>query len=184
MFRRNNIETDVNIVFAPMILGDEAQKVVSQFNNPDLPIDDAFLKKINALRADGEESFKGAREAFERIKGQKNVTIQLSDESIKATHFTQTETFRQIGEENPILQQQLLYLMQGPMDGDNALFGGFGKCGVMVVTPTDEFQIGDKIYAGKIPTNSVGFMEVLGQECGVLNDGIPTAYTPMWRGAV
>ncbi len=172
LFKNNDINSKVDIVFAPMILGDEAEKVIGLFGSKNLPIDDTYLRKISAVRADGTESFKDARQAFNRIRNLDNVDVGISDGSIKAVHFTETETFRQIGEENPLLQQQLLYLMQGPIDGNNALFGGFGQCGVMVVTPTDEFALNGRTYAGKVPTNSVGFMEVLGQECGVLNDGL------------
>ncbi len=172
LFKNNSIDSKVDIVFAPMILGDEAEKVIGQFTSRDLPLDEKYLRKINAVRADGKESFKDSRQAFDRIRNLDNVEVRLSDESIKAVHFTETETFRQIGEENPVLQQQLLYLMQGPIDGNSALFGGFGQCGVMVVTPTDNFSLNGQTYAGKIPTNSVGFMEVLGQECGVLNDAL------------
>ena len=172
LFKNNDIDKKVNVVFSPMILGDQAKKVISQFSSKDFPIDEKYLMKISAIRADGKESFKDARNAFNRIRNVGNIDIRLSDESIKAVHFTETETFRQIGKENPILQQQLLYMMQGPIDGNNALFGGFGQCGVMVVTPTESFNINGVDYAGKIPTNSVGFMEVLGQECGVLNDAL------------
>ena len=42
-----------------------------------------------------------------------------------------------------------------------------------VITPTEPFVIKGVTHAGKVPTNSAGFMEAVGLEAGVLNDSLP-----------
>ncbi|MCM1265683.1 MAG: hypothetical protein NC200_05735 [Candidatus Gastranaerophilales bacterium] len=172
LVKDGNVNNEINIVFSPMVLGKKAQSVIDDFINPEFVLNDGYFRKVSALDAKGAETFKRSREAFNRVKSAENIHIEVADNTIPAVHFTETETFRQIGQEDKALQQKLLYLMQGPIQGKYALFGGFGDCGVMVVTPTDAFTLGGQTYAGKIPTNSVGFMEVLGQESGVLNDAV------------
>lgn len=171
--KNGKVDNKINIVFSPMILGEKAEDAIGKFRNPDFALNDAYLRDISVLDRNLRDAFKNSREMFERVKGMDNINIEISNSAIKAVHFTETETFKQIGRENPVLQKQLLYLMQGPIQGNHALYGGFGDCGVMVVTPTDAFTLNGQTYAGKIPTNSVGFMEVLGQESGVLNDSVP-----------
>lgn len=170
VFDGTNSNKKVNVIFSPMIIGEKAKEAFKNFISPDFKIDNTFLKSGNALCEDGTEELKNAKQAFDKIRGKENITFKVSDEAINAVHFTNTATYKKIGEENPVLQQQLLYIMRGPMLGKHALFGGFGDCGVMVITPTAQFTLNGRNYAGKIPTNSVGYMEILGHKLGVLND--------------
>jgi len=173
VFADNDCNKKVNFIFSPMIYGDKAEKAINLFSSKAALTDENYLVKINAVAPDGSEKFKGARKVFETIQNLENVNFQVSESAKKAVHFTETETFKQIGQENPELQQKLLYIMQGPASDGGHLYGGFGDCGVMVITPTETFEIDGKKYAGKVPTNSVGFMEALAIEAGVLNDELP-----------
>ena len=172
-FQDGNNNKKVNFIFSPMIYGDKAENVINRFSSKDEITDEDYLVKINAVAPDGTEKFKGARKVFETIQNLENVNFKVSGGAKKAVHFTETETFKQIGRENPELQQKLLYFMQGPLEGEGHLYGGFGDCGVMVITPTETFEIDGTEYAGKVPTNSVGFMEAVAIEGGVLNDELP-----------
>ena len=169
----SQLSKKAGFVFSPMICGEKAEKVINDFISKNGISDEKFLTDINAIAANGAENFKGARTTFEKIKNMPEIDFHVSDGAKKAIHFTQTETFRKIGEQDPILQQQLLYIMQGPLSGNGHLYGGFGDCGVMVITPTQKFSLDGNTYAGKVPTNSVGFMEAVGLEAGVLNDALP-----------
>lgn len=106
------------------------------------------------------------KEAFEETQNkiQKGeMTWNIIDGSKKAQHFEETETFKKF---NNNLKEKTKAAIQGK----NGMYKGYQGCGVMVITPTEELVIDGKTYAGKIPTNSVGVMEVLGHSCGVLND--------------
>lgn len=167
-FMKNNPTKKVHVVFSPLILGDIAQSAFETFMNKDIPINDMYLKQINAIKSDGTEAFAGVKGAFERIKSSDNISFEVTPNTLKAKHFTETDYFKRIND--PVLKSHLTYLLQGPIMNGSAQFGGFGNCGTLVITPTEEFELEGKVYAGKIPTNSVGFMETLGHEAGVLND--------------
>lgn len=169
-FIKDNPEKKVHVVFSPLILGDMAHNAFGTFIDKSKPLNEMFLRRISAIKTDGSEAFSGAAKAFERVRTAENVTFEVTPNSLKAKHFTDTEYFKNLKDQN--LKSNLLYLMQGPLKNGYPQFGGFGNCGTLVITPTHEFELAGKKYAGKIPTNSVGFMETLGHELGVLNDGV------------
>ena len=169
-FIKDNPDKKVHVVFSPLILGDIARGAFGKFIGKEKPLNEMFLRQISAIKTDGSEAFPGAVKAFERVRAAENVTFEVTPNSLKAKHFTDTEYFQNI--KDPNLKSNLLYLMQGPLKNGYPQFGGFGNCGTLVITPTHEFELAGKKYAGKIPTNSVGFMETLGHELGVLNDGV------------
>lgn len=169
-FIKDNPEKKVHVVFSPLILGDMAHNAFGTFIDKSKPLNEMFLRRISAIKTDGSEAFSGAAKAFERVRAAENVTFEVTPNSLKAKHFTDTEYFKNLKDQN--LKSNLLYLMQGPLKNGYPQFGGFGNCGTLVITPTHEFELAGKKYAGKIPTNSVGFMETLGHELGVLNDGV------------
>ncbi len=169
-FIKDNPEKKVHVVFSPLILGDMAHSAFGTFMDKSKPLNEMFLRRISAIKTDGSEAFSGAAKAFERVRAAENVTFEVTPNSLKAKHFTDTEYFKNLKDQN--LKSNLLYLMQGPLKNGYPQFGGFGNCGTLVITPTHEFELAGKKYAGKIPTNSVGFMETLGHELGVLNDGV------------
>lgn len=167
-FIKNNPDKKVNVVFSPLILGDMAQTAFDRFIDKDSDFDEAYFYSVSALKSDGTEAYSGIRGAFERVKNAKNVTFEVTPNNLKAKHFTETDYFKEI--KDPVKKTKLTYLLQGPNVNGYPMFGGYGGCGVLVITPTEEFELEGKTYAGKIPTNSVGFMEVLGHQMGVLND--------------
>lgn len=169
-FIKDNPEKKVHVVFSPLILGDMAHNAFGTFIDKSKPLNEMFLRRISAIKTDGSEAFSGAAKAFERVRAAENVTFEVTPNSLKAKHFTDTEYFKNLKDQN--LKSNLLYLMQGPLKNGYPQFGGFGNCGTLVITPTHEFELAGKKYAGKIPTNSVGFMETIGHELGVLNDGV------------
>lgn len=169
-FIKDNPEKKVHVVFSPLILGDMAHNAFGTFIDKSKPLNEMFLRRISAIKTDGSEAFSGAAKAFERVRTAENVTFEVTPNSLKAKHFTDTEYFKNLKDQN--LKSNLLYLMQGPLKNGYPQFGGFGNCGTLVITPTHEFELAGKKYAGKIPTNSVGFMETIGHELGVLNDGV------------
>lgn len=169
-FIKNNPTKKVNVVFSPLILGDKAQNAFNTFIRKDAPFSEMYLRSISAIKTDGTEAYSGIRNAFERVKASDNITFEVTPSALRARHFTETEYFKNI--EDPVLKSKLTYIMQGPVTNGSAQFGGFGNCGTLVVTPTEEFVLNGRKYAGKIPTNSVGYMEILGHETGVLNDEI------------
>lgn len=169
-FIKDNPEKKVHVVFSPLILGDMAHSAFGTFIDKSKPLNEMFLRRISAIKTDGSEAFSGAAKAFERVRTAENVTFEVTPNSLKAKHFTDTEYFKNLKDQN--LKSNLLYLMQGPLKNGYPQFGGFGNCGTLVITPTHEFELAGKKYAGKIPTNSVGFMETIGHELGVLNDGV------------
>ena len=171
VFNKGNIDSKkVEFIFSPMIYGEKAEEMIGKFVSKQGLCDETFLTRINAIAADGSEKVVGAKKVFQTIEDLNNVEFKVSGGAQKAVHFTKTETFKKIGEQNPKLQQKLLYIMQGPMSESGHIYGGFGDCGVMVITPTESFVIDGVTYAGKVPTNSVGYMEAIGLESGVLND--------------
>lgn len=172
-FPQGTAGREVKFIFSPMIFGEKAEEVIGKFAVKQGLTDEAFLRRINAIAVDGKENFPGARKVFQNIEKLTDIEFKTTSEARKAVHFTETETFKKLGETNPVLQQKLLYIMQGPISESGHLFGGFGNCGVMVITPTENFVIDGVKYAGKVPTNSVGFMEAVGLESGVLNDLLP-----------
>ena len=167
-FLSNNPEKRVNVVFSPLILGDMAQTAFDRFMDKDFELDDSYFYSVSALKTDGTEAYSGIRSAFKRVKNAKNLTFEVTPSCLKAKPFFETEYFQGISD--PIIKSKLTYLLQGPNVNGYPMFGGYGGCGVLVITPTEEFELEGKTYAGKIPTNSVGFMEVLGHQAGVLND--------------
>lgn len=169
-FLKDNPKKKVNVVFSPLILGDKAQKAFDRFMLIDTPFSEMYLRSISAIKTDGTEAYPGIRNAFERVKGSENITFEVTPSALRAKHFTETDYFKSI--KDPVLKSNLTYIMQGPIENGSAQFGGFGNCGTLVITPTEEFVLNGRKYAGKIPTNSVGFMEILGHEQGVLNDEI------------
>lgn len=169
-FSSSNPNKKINVVFSPLILGEVAQNAFNKFLDKSEPITDLYLKQINAIKSDGTESFDGIKKAFTAVKNSKNISFELTPNTLKAKHFTDTDYFKNI--DNPVIKSELTYLLQGPLINDTPIFGGFGNCGTLVITPTEEFELNGKTYAGKIPTNSVGLMEVLGHESGVLNDAV------------
>ncbi|DAA95588.1 TPA: hypothetical protein CPT80_05660 [Candidatus Gastranaerophilales bacterium HUM_9] len=169
-FIKDNPEKKVHVVFSPLILGDMAHSAFGTFIDKSKPLNEMFLRRISAIKTDGSEAFSGAAKAFERVRTAENVTFEVTPNSLKAKHFTDTEYFKNLKDQN--LKSNLLYLMQGPLKNGYPQFGGFGNCGTLVITPTHEFELAGRKYAGKIPTNSVGFMETIGHELGVLNDGV------------
>jgi len=146
-----------------------AKNAFGTFMNKEVPLSEMYLRQISAIKTDGTEAFPGAVKAFERVRAAENITFEVTPNALEAKHFTDTDYFKNI--KDPNLKSKLLYLMQGPLTNGYPQFGGFGNCGTLVITPTEEFMLAGKKYAGKIPTNSVGFMETLGHEVGVLNDG-------------
>ena len=170
----NPTSKKVDFIFSPMIYGEKAEEMIGKFISKKGLCDDIFLTRISAIDADGSEKVVGAKKIFGTIENLDNVEFKVSAGARKALHFTNTETFKKIGEQNPKLQQKLLYIMQGPMGDSGHIYGGFGDCGVMVITPTESFVIDGVTYAGKVPTNSVGYMEAIGLESGVLNDFLST----------
>ena len=126
-----------------------------------------YIKNIGARKiTEAELKYFIPKEAFEEtqnkiLKGE--MTWNIVNGSKKAQHFEETETFKKF---NNNLKEKAKAAIQGK----NGMYKGYQGCGVMVITPTEEFVIDEKTYAGKIPTNSVGVMEVLGHSCGVLND--------------
>lgn len=169
-FIKNNPDKKLHVVFSPLILGDIAQNAFDIFMDKDTPLSDMYLRQVSAIKADGTESYPGIRKAFERVKNSENITFEVTQNTKKAKHFTETDYFKTI--EDPVLKTKLTYLMQGGIENASAQFGGFGRCGVLVITPTEEFELDGKTYAGKIPTNSVGYMEIVGHQAGVLNDEV------------
>lgn len=169
-FIKDNPEKKVHVVFSPLILGDMAQNAFDTFIDKKTPLNNMYLRQVSAIKSDGTESYPGIKSAFERVKNSENITFEVATNSLKAKHFTDTDYFKNI--ENPILKSKLTYIMQGGLDSNSAQFGGFGNCGTLVITPTEEFELDGKTYAGKIPTNSVGYMEVVGHQAGVLNDEV------------
>ncbi len=169
-FIKNNPDKKVHVVFSPLILGDMAHGAFGIFMDKSKPLNEMFLRRVSAIKTDGSEAFPGAVKAFERVREAQNITFEVTPNSLRAKHFTDTDYFKNI--KDPNLKSNLLYLMQGPLKNGYPQFGGFGNCGTLVITPTHEFELAGKKYAGKIPTNSVGFMETLGHELGVLNDGV------------
>lgn len=169
-FIKDNPEKKVHVVFSPLILGDMAHGAFGTFMDKSKPLNEMFLRRVSAIKTDGSEAFPGAVKAFERVREAQNITFEVTPNSLRAKHFTDTDYFKNI--KDPNLKSNLLYLMQGPLKNGYPQFGGFGNCGTLVITPTHEFELAGKKYAGKIPTNSVGFMETLGHELGVLNDGV------------
>lgn len=167
-FIKNNPEKKVNVVFSPLILGDMAQSAFDRFMDKNSELDDSYFYAVSALKSDGSEAFSGIRKAFERVKNAENVTFEVTPNNLKAKHFSETDYFKNITD--PVKKSKLTYLLQGPNANGYPMFGGYGGCGVLVITPTEEFELEGKTYAGKIPTNSVGFMEILGHQMGVLND--------------
>lgn len=169
-FIKNNPDKKIHVVFSPLILGDMAHGAFGTFMDKSKPLNEMFLRRVSAIKTDGSEAFPGAVKAFERVREAQNITFEVTPNSLRAKHFTDTDYFKNI--KDPNLKSNLLYLMQGPLKNGYPQFGGFGNCGTLVITPTHEFELAGKKYAGKIPTNSVGFMETLGHELGVLNDGV------------
>lgn len=167
-FIKNNPEKKVHVVFSPLILGDMAQTAFDRFMDKNSELDDSYFHSVSALKSDGSEAYSGIRKAFERVKNAENVTFEVTPNNLKAKHFTETDYFKNINDQ--VKKSKLTYLLQGPNANGYPMFGGYGGCGVLVITPTEEFELEGNTYAGKIPTNSVGFMEVLGHEMGVLND--------------
>lgn len=169
-FLKNNPNKKLHVVYSPLILSDVAENTINKFADKSQPLNNLYLRQINAIKSDGKEATKGIVKAFERVKASDNIDFEISPATLKAPHFTETEYFKSI--KDPVLKSKLTYIMQGPIKNGSAQFGGFGDCGTLVITPTEEFELEGKTYAGKIPTNSVGFMEVLGHQAGVLNDEI------------
>lgn len=169
-FIKDNPTKKINVVFSPLILGNKAENAFNTFIKKDSPFSEMYLRSISAIKTDGTEAYPGIRNAFERVKNSENITFEVTPNTLKAKHFTDTDYFKSI--EDPVLKSKLTYIMQGPVNNGFAQFGGFGSCGTLVITPTEEFVLNGRKFAGKIPTNSVGFMEILGHEQGVLNDEI------------
>ena len=168
-------KSNANFIFSPMVYGDKAEASITKLIEKDRKTitGDSYLQDISAIKPNKEDNIKNAKSIFKKISDLKNINFSVTNCAIKAKHFTETETFKEIGKKDKTLQQKLLYIMQGPICQGGHLYGGYKQCGVMVITPTDEFELDEKKYAGKVPTNSVGFMEAIGIEAGVLYDNLP-----------
>ena len=127
-FIKDNPEKKVHVVFSPLILGDMAHSAFGTFIDKSKPLNEMFLRRISAIKTDGSEAFSGAAKAFERVRTAENVTFEVTPNSLKAKHFTDTEYFKNLKDQN--LKSNLLYLMQGPLKNGYPQFGGFGNCGI------------------------------------------------------
>lgn len=169
-FIKDNPDKKIHVIFSPLILGDIAQNAFDTFMDKDTPVNNMYLRQVNAIKSDGTESYPGVKNAFERVKNSENITFEVTPNAQKAKHFSDTDYFKNIKDQK--LKSKLTYIIQGGLDSAGAQFGGFGNCGTLVITPTEEYELDGRTYAGKIPTNSVGYMEIVGHQAGVLNDEV------------
>ena len=153
-------------------MGDKAKTRISNFPHIDISANnEKFLYDIGAKKELTKQTKKEIKElvpkaAFKNIQDkirENKITWNIATGCLNTKHYEKTSTFKSFDD---TLKEKVRNAIQGK-DGN---YEGYQGCGVMVITPTEEFTIGPDTYAGKIPTNSVGIMEVVGHMCGVLND--------------